>query len=657
MAMAPARALPSVAAHRMQPAGGSVTDSPQGAVPTGPTAFGRSLATGPGTVAHGNLPAEAPAVGNASFKALPRELLCLVFDYLPVSDHPACALVCRCWYDHLPDTRLRLARWLKKRTLLAPLWLSQSAGQIHEARIRPWLEGQSRPLRLAVERQYQEWLRLQDLPHSPGEHESLRSVQQRRLKAGFLLAVLGRYSLDDQLDRAPVLALRPVVIPDWDESDHVTTGCFSPCGLWMAMASLSDTEGGHTGLYIYGWQEGGWRKETLDSPMTDLVGAIRSVEFSKKGPGRLLVVQDETLVVWSRSQPPGHWSPEWLYRIPDLVTSRRLEVMDKGDLVLMCDLASGEGGRQVHFFPYVEEQQGWEEPFAYQYRRRPAAFCTSVVTNQLALGFVHPDHTAVYRNKIHIWRPGPGTAPSQPWYCQTCYLAPSAARLTRMNFSPDGAHLLGFMDNRQLVLWRVQPQFGLDEQLTTVCCTALAGLSLADQVPFRPDGGQLAVQESPGEIQLWNRAASGKWWPADRVLLHDSTEDSDDAVCRLVLPSDGRSLVCLYKHRVRVWCKDSRHQWQRQLERTNVNTQGSCVQVWLLAERNLIASYARDPELSLCLYSADAAGRLMTKARQLLPAPPFCRTPDGLSLLLGFRNGPPPITLQLVPPEVAPEDS
>ena len=565
-----AGSLPPAKRARMQPP----EPGPPGSSP-GPSGFGRPLSPVAGRsvsraddhVRQAGISSPAALSARDYASGLPAELLALIFNQLPLSFHGTCALVCRHWYSHLPDIRLRIVHWLKQHPLLMHQ-ASTSLVAAFASRLRPWLARHHCRQLPVLQRLHQDWLEhksqlAQDGALSPG------ALRAARWLTGCLL-----YTLHQQWRLATPFELKPVIIED--APARVYSSCFSDNGLWLAL-DCSVTPQGASFLWLYGWRNGRWCKEP---PLRRGHGPVSFFCFHRLASSeRLLTVhQRQQIVSWTRDA--AGWYPVSVYRAHGPSQIRRLVPLIQGDL-----LSSLEGARpgvqQFLFSSYLDSCQSWEHSLSQDYHSRPDAL--ALLINQLAVA-VGDKPPGGGRRAIHIWRRGLSSQAPTRWACQ---ISPLWTRIPVQSlfFSPDGSHLLGLMQDRQrLHLWAIDGQGRLQPKLTLPGQPATPLVSLGQSQLFSQDSQRLAVPVSLQRIQFWDRTACGNWHSAETLQTATGAPAPGRALLCCQLSGDGQALLCVTDDSLSVWCKtdDGHWHWRQELLRATEDPQPLLAPLMLL---------------------------------------------------------------------------
>ncbi|MCY4471951.1 MAG: F-box protein, partial [Kistimonas sp.] len=309
----------------------------------------------------------APADLQAGIQDLPHEILCQIFDYLPLSIHGQCALVCRHWHASLPTTRQRIARWLESLSPLQRLRIPPLAVG-YSSRTGPFLARQRHKLFPAMQTQHQQLVRLQTARQqpdlTPGTQQLLRHKEQTA--CGLLSGLIG-YSLQHHRFQEGQLSLKPV---SWHPppSEPVLTVDRSPCSRWLATRYQRDPgdPGIAAALRLYGWRDGGWHEETL-------VGApvypVTCTAFAERMLDTLFTMQGSEVFVWRLAATSGHWYAEKLYSVPSSFQPYKLVVSDEDDLIGLSRREGRAPGFHVQISICRADLQCWEHAPPQQYTR------------------------------------------------------------------------------------------------------------------------------------------------------------------------------------------------------------------------------------------------------------------------------------------------
>lgn len=551
---------------------------------------------------------------------LPRELLQLIFHYLPLSDHSQCALVCRRWYASLPAFRWRLARW-QQGASPSQRARSRFLALGYSRQLRPWLQAWHSPLLPALERQHHVVCQ----PHRPAQLP--------------LLSGLVHYSLHQQITRMgrDQLGLRTFAVRNPSQTVF-PWATLSPCGRWIAAQNRPDPPGPPV-LQLYSQQGGAWQEDSLRTPLTTAVSNFR---FSPVAPDTLFSTHGADLFVWRRAASHRHWHRQGLWHSPHLHDISSMSCFPCGDMIISCREEGERSSFRLCVFQAPEKSQGSHRPTVHLYNQEVYGLVTSWACHQLALIQSFPG-TGLCKHQIHIWHRAAVADPPAPWWCTTSVIGSRAAAFVDMRYSTDGRHLLVLFSWGRLSLFVRDAQYRLEEQLALCCHVPRADITLESLVSVSQDGQRMAVVYGEDKVQLWDRACDGRWSPGaliDRPASPDG--DPQEELLFAVLAAGGRALLCGTLQSFSVWQQDDQG-WTRSLHHRappdaqllfSVNDQklGPCP---------LFSVAASDPQGSLWLYGPDVQGRMIRKATMTMGAPVIGLggSSDGLSLLVACEDG------------------
>ncbi|MCY4472047.1 MAG: F-box protein [Kistimonas sp.] len=629
MAMAPGGAQPPHFPTNTQLAGAGHSLDPQ--------AFGHRLALAPlADRAHQHScdrrDTTPPGLSGAppGTRQLPTELLYRIFEYLPLSSHSQCALVCHHWRASLPDIRMRIARWMEQ----SPLWQQQKTVALvpsYNSRARPWLAAQGCVWLPMLERQHQAWLRLHTLAQSKQEDDTQLIAQQEAQQARKLFAGALHYSLHHQMVQTDQLTLDSSAI-DWSPTDLVQTGTFSTCGRWLAtICTLRDAPARF--LRLHGWRKNIWKPEIMRPPPNE---PVTTFEFCRAVPDILISVHDRNLTVWRQDPCQDCWLGNQLWRAQDSCRPQRLTCMSSGDLILLSTDRREGTLSQLAFFHYLSDSRNWTKPLTHLYPLRPTFMTWIPQPGLLGLTMMRPNGHGGTRPEVHIWRKGEDPANPQPWHRRVFCLPPAATPVRKIYLAPGGLLLLLLQADRQLSFWTPDAQFNMQQQLALCCHMDPDTQLLSELVPVRPDARQLALPCSLQKILLCDKNDSGQWLRGDTIDMPPASPD--EQLRRLLLTGDGRTLVRLTDRQVTIWHKNTDSRWQPLVQRQTAHGKAPLPGACLLTIGHAVCTTAADPEHSLWIHGPDRHGRFVRKACIAIEAPVFATSPDGIALIASFRN-------------------
>ena len=569
-------------------------------------------------------------------RSLPAEVLYLLFTYLPLSCHGACALVCRHWYNNLPDIRHRLARILAGCTPCERLKL-RLLPQGYSDRIRPWLAGHRSPRLPLLDRQHQYWQWLQERLQQPSAQSgALQLLQKQVQSAAVVLSVLAYDALCQQMQavESPSLTLMPAAM-DWYPAESVVSYRFSPCSRWLALGVVVNNFY-PLWLRLYGWQRGHWQLQGLaaegDRPVT-------AFKFCNSCPDALVSVHEPDVLCWRPIADRALWQPTRLCRIRKGFSLYFFELGHADDLVFLSRDSCPRPAAQLVHLAADGTRGAWGQPTSHFYTRVPAYMIWVASLSWLVQIVETQDACGKNSNEIHIWRCLPGCGRRAQWRCQINTRPPGKAAVVQVNPAQDGAFMTGLLTDGSVCLWAMDAQCRLEEKLTTRCAIlpgqrqALSRLS-----GFRPDGRQLALVMSALRIQLWNLGPEGHWHVGDRLDSRpDADTPPDERLDSIVWSENGRALIRRTTRRLDIWSRTADGHWQEQL-------------VHLMARPGLplyrdgvggtFYTLAASPEHGLWISGDDGTGQFTRKADLTTGLEALTTSPDGLSLLMHVRGRP-----------------
>ena len=471
-------------------------------------------------------------------QTLPGNVLHLLFGYLPLEEHAACALVCRLWYASLPRTRIRLAVW-RQRYRLQPE--TDQLAYSFEERVRPFLlAGRHRLLPVIAAQQ--------------GRQVRLQAQDRNRTRS--LVACLIHYSVQQQLSDSRQLRLRPAVL---DQAPGVVDAFrLSHCGRRLAVA-LFPQEGQGTGpafLHIYSRNDDSWQEDALAAQARLPVEAM---SFCRQQTDTLLSAHtDRMLLCLTRHPGTGVWRISDRGIVPeDTPRTLSLASMPSGDFVSVYR-ARGADTSRVSLASWQGPGRGWIWEISL---RAPSPFtCVSVspVGSRLAL-MVPPDPGGSGRD-LDIWERDYLSASG---WTDTEAVVSCQQKVYRLIFSPDGQLLLGLLDGQLARLWHWQEDQTACERLQTTCLFHKNTWDLVAWQPFRCDSRQLVLAPSVQQLQFWNRQANGDWTAGETLATPTpATNDIAGRLRYLRLSADGCIVLRSIGWELGIWQRRGRGQWQ-----------------------------------------------------------------------------------------------
>ena len=574
-------------------------------------------------------------------QGLPSELLEAVLGYLPLPDQSRCALVCRRWYSHLPETRWELALHMK----------ALSAGQSrvtgyladgYPSRSRPFLEQGRSPLLPVLDRQNAAHLRL--LQQRQEGAAAASALQESPQSASRLLSELVNYGLH-QVSQACSLRLQPAVVKG--SASFQSTASFSLCSRWMANRSWQPEAGNWCGQpCLYGWSEGCWHRQILESPAQPLSPVVFHT-FSWSRPDCLLTGHQRGQVIrWHRGTANGSWQATSLLELGLRCSILSVTENFRGDLIVFYD--AGEFNRKPlrivsgttdgqHRAPVAEAvyDLGCRHYFNAQRTR------LAVVTPPFRFG----DRCGA----VDIWQRDLNAAQPAAWGCQRTPLPPGQA-VEHLFYSPDDRHLLGLLAGERACLWALDAGCRLYPCLDVPCSLSRVGRDPGVCCPFSNNGQQLVLARSGHQIQFWHLQENGGWRAGERLDNRAApAQGGSDKIRYLQLSGDGRTLACATSTRVTLWHKCDTG-WRQVLERCATDTVSFLPQVW----RFPLVLYAstvglRDGWDTVCFHGLDSQGLVVEKCRFAVRETVGLVqvSPDGLTVLVYYTSLTPPVLLKL----------
>jgi len=615
----------------------------------------QSLGTTPSLAGHEPSASRAPGYRLASVQALPNEMLCTIFDYLPLSAHNQCALVCRRWHACLPLTRIKRAQWLERNPGLSPLSFNRLA-QGYSSRTAPWLARQHRPVLPELQRQYQQW---QDLLQRlepgavMGRGDFLAGHKKQILTAERFLSGLVRFHMKQQILQANRLTLSPVPF-SWPDRQVVTGYLFSPCSRWLVVTGVFSQDQHRAFphfLHLYGYENARWTPQTLVPAACEPVSVTT---FTYTPSDALLSAHGSEVLVWRKQPDTGDWHRSTLCCTLPSYSIYMLAPMSNGDIITLSENKDTDNREQTGFVLLISRYQddSWAEYIPYFDTFLPRTNAIEPRSCRLALGGgCSPRcHNNRHVNTVDLWYKSTGANSLGGWCYRESVLAESSAHLQGIVFSPQGDLLLIRLLNRCFSLWALDTECNLLRMPLNVPRSLPESMPWTHLAKFRSDGRQLAVACTPYRIQFVNRHEDGSWQVGNTLESPPQAGDrleSDNAPCAMMLSSNGRLLVWLTSWRVDIWQQGPADLWHRVVQRTRQAAMHAMPQAGLLGE--LVWTLATDPLPSLWLHSLNAQGQLIQKGRIIvtdLVTNVNAHSPDGLSLVLS-RPTATPLVLQL----------
>ena len=584
---------------------------------------------------------------------LPGPLLRAILRHVPLSSHGSCALVCRHWHTHLPDTRTTVARWLESCSQ-QQRQRSRYLVEGYSSRIRPWLASLASPHLPLLESQYQQWRHLCDALKrnrcALSRQEEEQARQQHQAAQRFFSGLL-QYCLHRQLVETHELELRPAPLPDTGNRGPITTAAFSPCSRWLALAQrVHDTCDSPALLRLYGWQHGSWQRESLESSQGYPSLAEQPLEclaFSDSAPDKLFTGQRGGLVIgWSRAPDAALWYPAPVIKTDQDACVCRLVPAPHADLFILLRRPAPCPWR-VLILHERRDRPGWEQCASQDYG---TLYSIQVAPrqNQVALATQDADANTV----VHIWQRDLNSAQPGGWGFAASTLDKSAP-LLHLHYSPDGRCLLGFMAGQRASLWELDASHRLSPQLYCRCVFSEDRHHLQAQRPFHQHTSQLALASGSGEVLFWCRQDSARWSIKDRLsVTTDATGDLDVNTACLAWTANGQILIRVSLDYVELWSKQGTDRWQMRMRYLTEEPGDQPPGAWLLAPDDRRCATILPHQACLWIHGEDTRGSLIKQASASLQKPfalPGC-SPDGLSLLVEQGQPPRPGLLQLTAP-------
>ena len=618
----------------IRPAAGSQAPPPCAQQTVGPDALADSRRSAC-SLCHN--PAGSELGRRAQSPALPAELWHLIFSRLPLSTHSQCALVCRHWYNNLPDIRHRLARCLAGCTPCERLKL-RLLPQGYSDRIRPWLAGHRSPRLPLLDRQHQYWQWLQDrLQQPPAQSGALQLLHTQVQAAAVVLSVLAYDSMCQQMlaVESPCLTLEPAAM-DWYPAESVVSYRFSPCSRWLALGVVVNNFY-PLWLRLYGWQAGRWQLQRLAGSGDRPVAAFK---FCNNCPDVLVSVHEPDVLCWRPIADTALWQPTRLCRIRKGFSLCFFELGHADDLVFLSRDSCPRPAAQLVHLAADGTRGAWGQPTSHFYTRVPAYMIWLASLSWLVQIVETQDTGGKNSNEIHIWRCLPGCGRRAQWRCQINTRPPGKAAVVQVNPSQDGAFMTGLLTDGSVCLWAMDAQCRLEEKLTTRCAIlpgqrqALSRLS-----GFCPDGRQLALAVSSLRIELWNLGTDGHWHVGDRLDSRpDADAPPDERLDSIAWSGNGQALIRRTTRRLDIWSRTPDGHWQERLVHRVMAGDG--LPVYREGVGGTFYTLAASPEQRLWISGQDRSGQFMKKADLVTELEPLAASPDGLSLLTHVRGRP-----------------
>ena len=589
----------------------------------------------------------------AHAQRLPTEILDKILGYVPLSQHSNCALVCRHWYDSLPDTGLRLARWYnslsadqKSRSRLL------AAG--YSRRARPFLQAARSPLLPVLDCQHQELLHQQAQLRQLGSQPSdTRQKLQQQVDRSFrLLSALVHYSQHRQIIQPQQLGLAPAPFSDAADTVSFRYLTFSPCGRWLAV--ICQPGNARATLMLYGWSEGTWHRQPL---VPGLKQSVSDVIFSRTDPDMLITTHSLKTCIWRREADTGSWRFQqgWKRSTFDHWCTHSME---GGDIVIVATrrLESGEKMEAlVLFYRYINAEQGWGKTGACTFTGNILSTHAHPPVDQLVL-CTSLNHADVIRNTVHIYFRRPGRSGPAQWYCRESVLQQTKVEAVQIQYSPANySHLLVLMQNWQLVLLEQDAQHRLHELLTVDTCIAPQsqldnGIGLESLLSGTR---QLAVPYSAHKIQFWQENADRVWEPGDRI---EASSEPDEHLCSVLFCNPGHTLVRQTNKCIDIWHRGAC--WQHLVRHEREETDAPSVPV-LMSANGVLCVTTADATGSLWLYAPDSRGvptrKVSTNIGERIED--LVCSNDGLSVVVRSTTTDRALQLVPLPDGTGPEDA
>ncbi|MCY4472546.1 MAG: F-box protein [Kistimonas sp.] len=565
----------------------------------------------------------------ASIATIPDELLCHIFSLLPVSTHSQCALVCRRWYARLPDTRLRVMRWLKQYPY-ADIGNPDQLAAAYSCRTRPWFARFRHPFLPVLDRQHQELLRLRQCPPQEPMPDPRAGAAQQEQIAHQMLSSLIQYSLQREIPPGQ-LSPRIVAMP-CPPTERVLTFSTSPCCRWLAMRCQRAPDS--ICLRLYGWQSGNWQEQTLLS-QPDQPAA--TCGFAHLQLNRLFSIHGHDVLVWQPQPDTGLWFPTLLYSVQSPYRPFFLALMHNGDFVSLSYKEDEHAHYVIQTSRYRADQDSWELLPDRLYANTRQWIALTLGTDLLALvfGTVVTRESPLYNNALLLWGKGFNADHPEAWSAQWYFLKHRNSALVGIEIGPGARHLLGLLLNRRLCLWELDTQNKILVAQREIQCDLTFPLSGVAAAPFRSDGRQLALPGAPYRIQLWDLDDSGQWHCGATLETPPSLrEHVGHRIRSLILATDGRTLVRLTEKSVTIWRQDACGHWhfvtQRHTHSANASPPGAS-----LLPCGAVCTTAGDAEPGLWIHVPDHNGQLVRQVSLPTDHSLINTTTDGLTLILG----------------------
>ncbi|MCY4473534.1 MAG: F-box-like domain-containing protein, partial [Kistimonas sp.] len=579
----------------------------------------------------------------AHAQRLPIEILDKILGYVPLSQHSNCALVCRRWYDSLPDTGLRLAHWYNSLSAdqKVPCRLL-AAG--YSSRARPFLQAARSPLLPVLDCQHQELLHQQAQLRQLGSRPSDTSQQlQQQVDRSFrLLSALVHYSQHRHLIQSQQLGLAPAPFIHADTASfrRIT---FSPCGRWLAVICQTGNEGAT--LMLHAWNAGAWHRKSL-IPVPKY--PVLDVKFSRTDPDILISIHSQRTLIWRREADTGNWRCQQGWKRPTLNHHWHTHAMEGGDFFIVSTRIPepGEGVQaKLGVIRYIDAEHSWDNRTSCTFTATAVSTprCTPVDQVALCTSLSHADAIG---NTVYIFYKHPDSSGQALWLYQESVLQETKVQACQIEYSPaDYSYLLVLMENWQLLLLKQNAQHCLQELFTVNTCIAptTPRNSAIDLKPTLSGTRQLAVPYSPHTIQFWQKNAASIWEPGERI---EASSEPDEYLCNVLFCNADHTLVRQTNRCTDIWHRGEH--WQH-LVRHGQEASDGLIVATLSSANGALCVTTGDATGSLWLYAPDSRGvptrRLSTNLGEQIKGLTFSN--DGLSVAADLTTE--SIALQLVP--------
>ena len=564
------------------------------------------------------LAAGAPSAG--SWWCLPYEIMERIFSELSFGDQGRCALVCRLWYQLLPQDRQRQAYWLE-RCPQATRRLQQALTQGRRMRAYPFLQ-----------------------QASPEALHRLRCQEGTPWLPASLL-----YQFHKQFNEAS----ESVLSATCDAGAGRLQPVFSACGRQLALLQAQTAAVPR----LLSWRPSGQWQPWLET------GVRVSCLLFDPVQERCFFFGDTQGRVWCQvGGAPGDYPPWIRFLVGNTLRADvRTLLMTAGARHLVALSYGSEPDNRVDCIDVFErtDAQGnshhWSWMVGFCYRpplHQLVDIAVSPSCEQLAIGSC-VDRRVVEPSwclRVHDLESDHGFARQVPYVVLS-------APLLRLLYSPDGQLLFTAMAAGTAMIWRVEADALV--RLVLVACHVHDGRGLMTEPltagsrsllyqrwqPFSGDSQQLAVPISSCGVRMW-RCEQGEWLAQEKVALDNGlaptdgqagghSAGSDDRALATQLSDDGRVLVLISLRRLTVWYWQESGGWQTQLayEGDRPLRGLACQDALLIGVGRTHCLVVSGPCGELAFYGPDSTGRFRRKAvaRVGYPVQRLVSSLDGLS--------------------------